>query len=492
MKMKLPIFLFLLPAAASAFSCGGTLTEPCLGEKDSRYDKEASNALTDQARIYAITQGYFNCTTNFYDAATGLPLLDGTPLGLPGLNVFPHYLFLNNSFSGSRSVGHRINVYENLIQGGPGAVAIQEGWATSSYEKDGSMIQIGSRVGFTTGSFESQGNTNSYAVDSRTLYASGKSVVVFGDIEYPISISELQVCLDDECRQLSGNQDTFADLGGAYIHSSQAVRKCDKINSAEEWIQAVQDAYVAYNVAEAIRVPLPMEGECLSGGCPTEEDWCKTDPECSESPYQEPDASVKSGAIAGFTVAGIVLLIAALYTLHVVKSRQQKQRYKTKFARRIAGNIDRTKSMRQLTPEALGREFKKIDSEHPGGNITKEGLWNFLSTGKAGDISESDFNSLFAAIDLDNNGTVDFLEFCTFMGQCSDEYRFERGNLNRGSIADRASRRFTVDDTADTAPRPMSALAPGTDDATKLVSFEDATTKEETLEAGEDKEEMEE
>jgi hypothetical protein len=60
-----------------------------------------------------------------------------------------------------------------------------------------------------------------------------------------------------------------------------------------------------------------MEGECHSAGCPTEEDWCKTDPECSESPYHEPDASVKSGAIAGFTVAGIVLLIAALYSLHV-------------------------------------------------------------------------------------------------------------------------------------------------------------------------------
>jgi hypothetical protein len=149
-----------------------------------------------------------------------------------------------------------------------------------------------------------------------------------------------------------------------------------------------------------------------------------------------------------------------------------------KFAKRIAGNIDRTNSMRQLTPEALGREFKKIDSEHPGGNITKEGLWKFLSTGKAGDISESAFNSLFAAIDLDNNGTVDFLEFYTFMGQCSDEYRFERGNLNRGLVAERASRRFTVDDTADTAPRPLSTLAPGTDDAAKLVAFEDAEKEE--------------
>jgi hypothetical protein len=89
---------------------------------------------------------------------------------------------------------------------------------------------------------------------------------------------------------------------------------------------------------------------------------------------------------------------------------------------------------------------------------------------------------------MDNNGAVDFLEFCTFMGQCSDEHRFERGNLNRGSVAERASRRFTVDDTADAAPRPLSALAPGTDDAAKLVSFEDATQPA-ALEGGEDEQE---
>jgi Ca2+-binding EF-hand superfamily protein len=411
--------------------------------------------------------------------------VDGASIGYPDLKVFPLYVFTNNTYIGSRFYGHHINVFENVNQGGPGFATPQESWATSTYEKDGSQIQVGSNADFTD-IFKFQGRSNTYAVDDRTIYYSGSTD--FADSL--LSVSQLYVCLDDECRQLSANQDTFVDLGAAYFHLTQGVRKCDKIDSAEEWIQAVQEAYVAYNVPEARRNTLPMEGECLTRACPTEEDWCKTDPECSESTYQEPDASVKSGAIAGFTVAGIVLLIAGLYALHVIKSRQQKQRYKTKFAKRIAGNIDRTKSMRQLTPEALGREFKKIDSEHPGGNITKEGLWKFLSTGKAGDISESDFNSLFAAIDLDNNGTVDFLEFCTFMGQCSDEYRFERGNLNRGSVAERASRRFTVDDTADTAPRPLSALAPGTDDAAKLVSFEDAKQPP-ALEAGEDEQEKE-
>jgi hypothetical protein len=216
-----------------------------------------------------------------------------------------------------------------------------------------------------------------------------------------------------------------------------------------------------------------MEGECFTGGCPTEEDWCKTDPECSESPYQEPDASVESGAIAGFTVAGIMLLIVALYALHTMRAKQQAKRYKTRFAKRMADVIDLRASMRQLAPEALALEFKKIDSETQNGHISKEGLWNFLSTGKAGDLSESDFNALFAAIDVDQIGTVDFLEFCTFMGKCSDEYRSARAN--RGSVADRASRRISV---ADVTARRLSVISTGTDDAAKEAAKEVAALEE--------------
>jgi hypothetical protein len=108
-----------------------------------------------------------------------------------------------------------------------------------------------------------------------------------------------------------------------------------------------------------------MEGECLVGGCPTEEDECKTDPECSESPYQEPEASDKSGAIAGFSRAWYRLARRGpvCARLHAMRSTQQERRYyKTKFARRIADTIDLRASIHQLTPEALGGEFKKIDS----------------------------------------------------------------------------------------------------------------------------------
>jgi hypothetical protein len=49
-------------------------------------------------------------------------------------------------------------------------------------------------------------------------------------------------------------------------------------------------------------------------------------------------------------------------------------------------------------------------------------LWEFISSGQAaGDMNKHHFDALLAAIDLAKNGTVDFLEFCGFMGNCHDE-----------------------------------------------------------------------
>ena len=170
-----------------------------------------------------------------------------------------------------------------------------------------------------------------------------------------------------------------------------------------------------------------------------------------------------------------MLLVAALCALHVWRAQQQARRFKTKFAKRIADTISVRGSMRQLQPEALASEFKRIDSESQNGAISKEALWTFMSSGKVGELSELDFNALFAAIDFDQNGTVAFMEFCTFMGKCSDEYRSAR--TNRGSLAERASVRISI---ADTTARRLSTVAPGSADADamKMVAEADAAIEE--------------
>lgn len=165
-----------------------------------------------------------------------------------------------------------------------------------------------------------------------------------------------------------------------------------------------------------------MRGNCLAEVCPTEADFCETDPECSPTTYQEPDASLKGGVIAGIVLVSVALLVSVLYLWHRHRIQQQNERIRKKFARRIAETVKLEGSTRQLSPEALLEEFQKIDAGVVDGFISKEELWEFVQSGHAGDLSESDFNALFAAIDLDDNGQVDFLEFCTFMGKCNEDF----------------------------------------------------------------------
>jgi hypothetical protein len=60
------------------------------------------------------------------------------------------------------------------------------------------------------------------------------------------------------------------------------------------------------------------------------------------------------------------------------------------------------------------------------GYIQKEELWTFVSSGKAGDMNINDFDALFAAMDIDKNGKVDFMEFCAFMSLCGEAFTEEK------------------------------------------------------------------
>jgi len=57
------------------------------------------------------------------------------------------------------------------------------------------------------------------------------------------------------------------------------------------------------------------------------------------------------------------------------------------------------------------------------GQIEKDELRAFVSTEKAGHLSKKEFDSLFSAMDADKDGSVSFLEFCSFMTSCQSEFR---------------------------------------------------------------------
>ena len=212
--------------------------------------------------------------------------------------------------------------------------------------------------------------------------------------------------LSDQFKTVNGN------LVLAKTYSAFEERVTEK-----EWVDAVYDAYNLSSIATEDQIEVPMIKSCLVDDCPTEEDWCSQDPECSSSPYQEPSASLLPGWLAGFILLGIIFLILGFYFLHRYLHARQAKRYKTVFAKRIAETITVNKSIRSMAPQELAEEFKRVDLQTDDGLITKDDLWEFISSGKAGEISQSDFNALFAAIDADGDGQVDFLAFCAFMGQ---------------------------------------------------------------------------
>ena len=178
----------------------------------------------------------------------------------------------------------------------------------------------------------------------------------------------------------------------------------------------------------------------LQEKCLNETEWCSKDPTCSESPYQEPDATLKAGPIVGFVLLGVVILAIIAYFWHRHQLQMLEAKNRAVFARRIAETIQFTGSERLLTPEALAEEFHKIDEQtKANGKISKDELWAFLSTGKAGEITEHEFNALFAAMDLDGDGDVSFTEFISYFGQCEHEFDNVK---NRQSVLDnRESRR---------------------------------------------------
>eukprot|EP00541_Cyclophora_tenuis_P017445 CAMPEP_0116557396 /NCGR_PEP_ID=MMETSP0397-20121206/9217_1 /TAXON_ID=216820 /ORGANISM="Cyclophora tenuis, Strain ECT3854" /LENGTH=314 /DNA_ID=CAMNT_0004082849 /DNA_START=1 /DNA_END=946 /DNA_ORIENTATION=- len=253
--------------------------------------------------------------------------------------------------------------------------------------------------------------------------------------------SVTRVCLDDSCSQFHESFNTFSNINGTAQRVYNAESLYTRIATGAEFEQGVLADYESNNIPVDQRIT-PVADICLLGLCLTKEQWCQYDPSCSVSPYQEPAAHVKGGVIAGFVVLGVILLVAGLYLVHRHLQAQQAKRYRSVFAGRIADTIQVRSSMRSLTADTLADEFNKIDSGVKDGKISKEELWDFVSSGKAGEMEKHDFDALFAAIDLDKNGSVDFLEFCAFMGKCEKEYKLARVDRRAQLVANASSRRL--------------------------------------------------
>ena len=158
------------------------------------------------------------------------------------------------------------------------------------------------------------------------------------------------------------------------------------------------------------------------------------DTECTQI-YQDA-LSTQAKMTVGIVVPVTVILLGAIYYFHRRALKQQELRNRRKFAERIAETVNLVGSSRKLTPDAVAQEFKTIckTSCSSDGCITREALWEFLESGKVGTLSKKDFDAMFVAIDADQDGKVDFLEFAAYLGRCGEE--LEIAKQRRATVYD--------------------------------------------------------
>jgi hypothetical protein len=251
-----------------------------------------------------------------------------------------------------------------------GFAVSSETFATSSYERDGSVVFFLPVSGDATVTaedpveFSSGQQPRGYAVDERTIYTSVFSVGDDGDMTLSTSIF---VFLDAELNKAALISDNYRLVEGEPGQPTRATRNflLSRL-SEEDYLEQIPETYEEFNVTDSARSTVPPEGECLLSdpNCPVEEDWCSFDPECSVSPYQEPDAQLRAGVNEAICVLGAILIIIALlfYRYMQRKLAQQDKRYRANFAARVAETMDLRASVVMLTPEALAEEFERMDT----------------------------------------------------------------------------------------------------------------------------------
>ena len=89
----------------------------------------------------------------------------------------------------------------------------------------------------------------------------------------------------DEIRVVS---DQFQNINGELVLSATFFANNTRVTE-EVWSLAVNAAYLVQVTSTVPIQPIPMTRSCFSETCPSEEDiWCKQDPNCSVSPFQDP------------------------------------------------------------------------------------------------------------------------------------------------------------------------------------------------------------
>lgn len=162
--------------------------------------------------------------------------------------------------------------------------------------------------------------------------------------------------------------------------------------------------------------------------------------------YEPPADGLSGGAVAGIAIGCVAFAAVVLSWLYDRSIKSQRERYKKRFVQTVARNISIAPNPGALDAETLAEEFKRIDTDG-NGNISKAEMKAYLSKGQLGEISDMDFESLWSAIDADNSGDVDAIEFIVFLSGCGDAFDSvykEQKSMSKEERISYASKRFSL------------------------------------------------
>ena len=105
---------------------------------------------------------------------------------------------------------------------------------------------------------------------------------------------------------------------------------------------------------------------------------------------------------------------------HRKRLADEAERIRQIVAVRSAEQMHIDVNSKALNQKALTNEFQNIDSSADG-SLRKDEVKEFFISGKVVSTADSEFNAIFAALDLDGNGGIDFVQFFSFLGQGGKE-----------------------------------------------------------------------
>jgi len=282
---------FMTNNLVESVPCGQWYSSSCLAESDKRYDASYTNNIREQNSLWADQEGFWMATIKTYDSndQPSQPLVFdpnnlASGIGLPYTRKI-RTAYINITLSGSRYYDHRYRLNShapqdfcdkpvtppamNALSGGKcginGFASWTEKYATTSYEKDGSLKQIGGAISFSQDAGYSPASGVGTSIGDDTIFTSS----AFSNQGGFATVSEVWTFTNKGKTKAEAQLTRFNTEGEESILIGYEKSKYLKLSEAE-FSSGIQDQWELNKVQEERRGDLPM-GECLGvGGCPTE------------------------------------------------------------------------------------------------------------------------------------------------------------------------------------------------------------------------------